>query len=310
MNIVTANRLYELRKKNGYSQEELAEKLGISRQAISKWERAEASPDTDNLVELAKLYGVSLDELLDINNSAASIKEEKVIEEETVIEEKVEEDDGIDIDINDGNTKTLKFKGGIHIEDGKDVVHIGKDGINVSSEDGEKVHIGFDGIKFKSNEDKEFKECNLKIKDNHSNLKSTIESIFVPLTVFGSLIAYLILGFTMGAKGWATYWVLFLLIPIVPTLIDAIFRKQFTAFAYPIFITGVYCFLGLRFSDLTYSFFGQEFTGFWHPWWFLFITIPVYYVIFGPIDDLIRNHSHKKVNVYINNEDVIDEEDE
>ena len=65
MNIETANRLYELRKKNGYSQEELAAKLGLSRQAVSKWERAEASPDTDNLVELAKLYGISLDELLE-----------------------------------------------------------------------------------------------------------------------------------------------------------------------------------------------------------------------------------------------------
>ena len=64
MNIETANRLYELRKKNGLSQEELADKLGISRQAVSKWERAEASPDTDNLILLAKLYGITLDELL------------------------------------------------------------------------------------------------------------------------------------------------------------------------------------------------------------------------------------------------------
>ena len=58
MTLETANRLYELRKKNGLSQEELASKLGLSRQAVSKWERAEASPDTDNLVELAKLYNV------------------------------------------------------------------------------------------------------------------------------------------------------------------------------------------------------------------------------------------------------------
>ena len=64
MNIEIANRLVELRKKMGLSQEELADKLGISRQAISKWERAEASPDTDNLICLAKIYGVSLDDLL------------------------------------------------------------------------------------------------------------------------------------------------------------------------------------------------------------------------------------------------------
>ena len=55
MNIEIANRLVALRKANGLSQEALAEKLGISRQAISKWERAEASPDNDNLMALAPL---------------------------------------------------------------------------------------------------------------------------------------------------------------------------------------------------------------------------------------------------------------
>ena len=64
MNIETANRLYELRKQQGLSQEELAEKLGVSRQAVSKWERSEASPDTDNLIALAKIYGLTLDELV------------------------------------------------------------------------------------------------------------------------------------------------------------------------------------------------------------------------------------------------------
>ena len=64
MNIEIANRLVNLRKANNLSQEALAEKLGISRQAVSKWERAEASPDTDNLILLARIYGVSLDELL------------------------------------------------------------------------------------------------------------------------------------------------------------------------------------------------------------------------------------------------------
>lgn len=64
MNIEFANRLVALRKQHGYSQEDLAAKLDVSRQAVSKWERAEASPDTDNLILLARLYGVSLDELL------------------------------------------------------------------------------------------------------------------------------------------------------------------------------------------------------------------------------------------------------
>ena len=68
MNIEIANRLVQLRKENGLSQEALAAKLGISRQAISKWERAEASPDTDNLMALAELYGMSLDALLNTAN--------------------------------------------------------------------------------------------------------------------------------------------------------------------------------------------------------------------------------------------------
>ena len=56
MDLKTANRLQQLRKENGYSQDALAEKLGLSRQAISKWERGESSPDTDNLIALAELY--------------------------------------------------------------------------------------------------------------------------------------------------------------------------------------------------------------------------------------------------------------
>ena len=59
--------LAERRKEKGYTQKELAAKLFISDKAVSKWERAEASPDTDNLIALAKLYHVSLDELLKIN---------------------------------------------------------------------------------------------------------------------------------------------------------------------------------------------------------------------------------------------------
>lgn len=71
MNLKFADRLVELRKANGLSQEALAEKLGLSRQSISKWERGESSPDTDNLVSLAQVYGMTLDELL--GNSSAGV---------------------------------------------------------------------------------------------------------------------------------------------------------------------------------------------------------------------------------------------
>lgn len=57
-------KLQNLRKRTGMSQDALAEKLEVSRQAVSKWERDEAMPETEKVVRIAKLFGVSLDELL------------------------------------------------------------------------------------------------------------------------------------------------------------------------------------------------------------------------------------------------------
>ncbi len=61
---ILGSKLYELRKNSGLSQEELAEKLNVSRQAISKWECGESMPDTDNLITISRLYKISLDELV------------------------------------------------------------------------------------------------------------------------------------------------------------------------------------------------------------------------------------------------------
>ena len=58
------NKLYAFRKQARLSQESLAEQLNVSRQAVSKWECGEALPDTENLIALAKLYNLSLDELI------------------------------------------------------------------------------------------------------------------------------------------------------------------------------------------------------------------------------------------------------
>lgn len=57
-------KLYDLRKGQGMSQEELAGRLNVSRQSVSKWELGEAMPETENLVALSELFGVSLDWLL------------------------------------------------------------------------------------------------------------------------------------------------------------------------------------------------------------------------------------------------------
>ncbi len=55
------NRISELRKKHNYSQEYVAEQLDVSRQAVSKWEQDQTSPDTNNLIALASLFGVSVE---------------------------------------------------------------------------------------------------------------------------------------------------------------------------------------------------------------------------------------------------------
>ena len=59
------NNIVNLRKKSGLSQEELAEKVGVARQTISKWELGETSPDLKQAKELSKIFKVSLDELAD-----------------------------------------------------------------------------------------------------------------------------------------------------------------------------------------------------------------------------------------------------
>ena len=62
--MILAEKIIELRKKNGWSQEELAEKLHVSRQAVSKWEGAQSVPDLNKIISMADIFGVSTDYLL------------------------------------------------------------------------------------------------------------------------------------------------------------------------------------------------------------------------------------------------------
>lgn len=59
-----SEKLYKLRTDAGYSQEDLANRLEVSRQAVSKWEMGVALPETNKLVDIAKFFGVSIDYLL------------------------------------------------------------------------------------------------------------------------------------------------------------------------------------------------------------------------------------------------------
>lgn len=59
-----SDKIIQLRKSNGWSQEDLAEKINVSRQAISRWENGTALPDSNNILQLSKLFNVTADYLL------------------------------------------------------------------------------------------------------------------------------------------------------------------------------------------------------------------------------------------------------
>ena len=64
--MILADKIIRLRKKNGWSQEELADKMNISRQAVSKWERDLSFSDISSIPKLAQIFEVSVDELIQV----------------------------------------------------------------------------------------------------------------------------------------------------------------------------------------------------------------------------------------------------
>lgn len=92
--MILADKIIENRKKNGWSQEELADKLGVSRQSVSKWEGAQAVPDMKKIVMMSELFGVSTDYLLRDEIEIAAPADTAPIDsglEETVISVSMEE---------------------------------------------------------------------------------------------------------------------------------------------------------------------------------------------------------------------------
>lgn len=83
-----SERITELRKKSGLSQEELAEKLDVSRQAISRWESGATAPDAENLIKLSKIFNVSTDYLLCVEKETASENENKREEKKEIFNER------------------------------------------------------------------------------------------------------------------------------------------------------------------------------------------------------------------------------
>lgn len=296
MNVEIAERLAARRKLAGLSQEALAEKLGVSRQAVSKWERSESSPDTDNLIALAKLYGVSLDELLYVDESIeddvafeAADRAEVRGASRVVVAEASEETaspegggvgdacdaetaEGVDFE-KEGRGKVHFGPGGIHVDDGKDHVHVSwAEGVHAVDRHGEEVHVGWDGVRVNTT-DPEVAE-HIFTRDNPFGVspddfnaeraKKWLKFPFWALVI----VAYLAFGMLSGIWG-PTLFLLFL-IPVYYVVGAAVASRRIAPMLcalYPIGATA--WFLWMTFVDVH-----------WHgPAWVIFLTIPLVEVI-------------------------------
>ncbi len=126
MNIELANRLSALRKEQGFSQETLATALNVSRQAVSKWERGETSPDTDNLIALALLYKVSLDALVGFSlpDEAETETVEEIVTEEIPEPAEAVDEPEPEVMAEAAVTDEPPAEQGFTIEDDEHIVHI------------------------------------------------------------------------------------------------------------------------------------------------------------------------------------------
>ena len=263
MNIEIANRLVNLRKSNNLSQEALAEKLGISRQAVSKWERAEASPDTDNLILLARLYGVSLDELLKTDDEIPRPE----MEDASAYTESETWGEGSASEQNDDKEEYVHVGlGGVHVKDKNGEVHVGWDGIHVDDKKkGDNVHIDKKGVYVNGEKyDREWIS-------HHAHFPMFLNV----------MIAYLVIGCMWNA--WHPGWLLFLLVPIWHSLVDAIEKRNASHFAYPVLATLIFLCLGIFYMA-------------WHPGWVVFLTIPLYYSLVSYIQAVRGRHKAEKEN--------------
>lgn len=288
MDLEMAQRLVDRRKAAGLSQEALAAQLGVSRQAVSKWERSESSPDTDNLIALAALYGVSLDELLygeaasDADGTEGGSAGTKASDDAEEAEASTEH-----ADCGDKPLVDISLARGIHVIDPNkgEEVHVGWSGIHATNErKGEEVHVGPGGLHIDTLEDdghsvytnddgtvtidgetfSSWKEARDKLdhhgKHFHTKVGRTWNKFPFPALV---AFAYLVLGIVYGT--WATGLFLVFLIPVYYALGDFIDQRRLSKL-----IDVVYSVSAEAWFLYMWLCLGQP-----HPAWVILITIPV-----------------------------------
>lgn len=261
MRIDIANRLADIRRERGYSQEALAAELGVSRQAVSKWERAESSPDTDNLIALADLYGLSLDQLIrgEVTTAPTGKGAEDAPELETAAEPTDSVEEGAQTAVEAEKPAVEKptqewGRPGRHRRSG-DQVHVSWRGIHVIEEDGSEVYVGPGGIH---------------VSESHAGVPSHWHhrwSRWDGLVVLLSLVGLLTVGFlTPWGWGWAVCCLL-----VMPLWSSACKVADASAGAgsrcairelWTVAVLAIFVVLGLG-------------CGLWHPGWAVLLLIPI-----------------------------------
>jgi HTH-type transcriptional regulator/antitoxin HipB len=291
MNVEIADRLARRRREAGYSQEELALKLGVSRQAVSKWERSESSPDTNNLIALAELYEVSLDDLLFVDSDIAEdVAFERADRAQIQAEEAEEEWDKAGYDDDDDDDEMGdRVESDAHEDDDddsqtfrnkKDFVHISwRDGVNVAdSTTGDRVHVGWDGVHVEDGEGgtrinwAEGEGVNINGKQFDSWKDATVHYHGIDVRTSAwlkfpfpllALLIYLWIGFTTSQ--WLLGALVFFSIPLYYSIVEAFIKKSANSILKTLYAVGVTVwFLWMGLTQRV-----------WHPTWLMFLTIPL-----------------------------------
>ena len=253
MDKTIANKLIALRKQNGLSQADLAAKLGTDLPTVAGWESADISPDTENLLKIAKLYNISLDKLFELNsdpvNQRSSISLDKNAGE---IYPNAAPQNAVNQSVSSGAPEAQYAEAQDMSSYFKYETVDENAGLPAAQNAGMPSAQTADG--------------------SISALSDVIEKIGKDEKFYKNLMRF---PYPIAAAGaffvggglfdlWHPLWMLFLTIPLYYTTIEAIRKKNANIFCYPVFVTLMYLISGFMF-DL------------WHPGWLTFLTIPLYY---------------------------------
>lgn len=269
------NNLIRLRKEAGLSQEELADKLAVSRQAVSKWERGEALPDTDNLIRLARLYNVSIDEIVGyVPEKETSADENKAAGGADGAKE-TDNASGADGANDDGNADGEY--------DGEDDEYFTQDGETKKyyskTKGGKHIRFETDGTQKRiiiSDDDDDDDDMD---GDDYPRRRTRLCDVLDGVYTILCVAAFFVWGAVFN--GWEIAWTLFITIPIFTSIVACVRKKRVGKFNFPCFVAFVYLLFGMIFNI-------------WHPLWIIFLLVPAFYPIARVIDSSIKDKERRK----------------